>query len=43
LNNVAIILRGAVPAAILAILVEFLFELMEKLFLPEHLQQKIGR
>jgi osmoprotectant transport system permease protein len=43
LNNVAIILRGAVPAAILAILVEFLFELMEKLFLPKHLQQKIGR
>jgi osmoprotectant transport system permease protein len=43
LNNTSMILEGAIPAAILAILVEFLFELVEKLFLPKHLQQKIGR
>jgi osmoprotectant transport system permease protein len=42
LNNTALILKGAIPAAILAILVEFLFELIEKMFVPKHLQQKIG-
>ena len=42
LNNTAMILKGAIPAAILAILVEFLFEVVEKMFVPKHLQQKIG-
>jgi osmoprotectant transport system permease protein len=42
LNNTAMILKGAIPAAILAILVEFLFEVIERLFVPKHLQQKIG-
>lgn len=43
LNNTSMILEGAIPAAVLAILVEFLFELIEKLFIPKHLQQKIGK
>jgi osmoprotectant transport system permease protein len=43
LNNTTMILKGAIPAAILAILVEFLFELIEKMFVPKHLQQKIGK
>jgi osmoprotectant transport system permease protein len=43
LNNTALILKGAIPAAILAMLVEFLFELIEKFFVPKHLQQKIGK
>jgi osmoprotectant transport system permease protein len=42
LNNTGMILKGAIPAAILAILVEFLFEVIEKMFVPKHLQQKIG-
>ncbi len=43
LNNTSMILEGAIPAAVLAILVEFLFELLEKILIPKHLQQKIGR
>jgi len=43
LNNTTMILKGAIPAAILAILVEFLFELIEKLYVPKHLHQKIGK
>jgi osmoprotectant transport system permease protein len=43
LNNTMMILKGAIPAAILAILVEFLFEVIEKMFVPKHLQQKIGK
>ena len=43
LNNTLMILNGAIPAAILAILVEFLFEMIEKMFVPKHLQQKIGK
>jgi len=43
LNNTTMILKGAIPAAILAILVEFLFEMIEKMFVPKHLQQKIGK
>ena len=39
LNNTGMILKGAVPAAILAIVVEFFFELLEKWFVPEHLRQ----
>jgi osmoprotectant transport system permease protein len=43
LNNASMILKGAIPAAVLAILVEFLFEMIEKWFVPKHLQQKIGK
>ena len=43
LNNTAMILKGAVPAALLAIIVEFLFELAEKYYIPKHLQQKLGK
>lgn len=43
LNNTTMILRGAIPAAILAIIVEILFEVIEKIFVPKHLQQKIGK
>ena len=43
LNNTTMILKGAIPAAILAIMVEFLFELIEKMYVPKHLHQKIGR
>jgi osmoprotectant transport system permease protein len=42
LNNTGMILKGAIPAALLAILVEFIFEAVERLFVPMHLQQKIG-
>jgi osmoprotectant transport system permease protein len=42
LNNTEMILKGAVPAALLAIIVEFIFELLEKLFISKHLQQKIN-
>ncbi|MFI5145148.1 MAG: glycine betaine ABC transporter substrate-binding protein, partial [Ignavibacteria bacterium] len=40
LNNTSLILRGAIPAAILAVLTEFIFELVEKIFIPKHLLQK---
>jgi osmoprotectant transport system permease protein len=40
LNNTSLILQGAIPAALLAILVEFLFELIEKVFIPRHLQKQ---
>jgi osmoprotectant transport system permease protein len=43
LNNTTLILKGAIPAAILAIMVEILFEVIEKMFVPKHLQQKIGK
>jgi osmoprotectant transport system permease protein len=43
LNNTTMILKGAIPAAILALVVEFLFELIEKIFVPKHLKQKIGK
>jgi osmoprotectant transport system permease protein len=43
LNNTAMILKGAIPAALLAIVVEFLFELVEKFYIPKHLQQKLGK
>jgi len=35
------ILQGAIPAALLAVLVEFLFELLERIVVPKHLQQKM--
>ncbi len=43
LNDTDLILKGAIPAAILAIIVEFIFELIEKFYIPKHLQQKIGK
>ncbi|KOR29871.1 amino acid ABC transporter permease [Achromatium sp. WMS1] len=38
LDDMSIILRGAIPAAILALLVQFLFELSEKMLVPEGLR-----
>jgi osmoprotectant transport system permease protein len=40
LNDSALILEGAIPAAILAIITEFAFESLEKLMIPRHLLQK---
>ncbi len=40
LNDTSLILKGAIPAACLAILVEFLFEILEQLLIPKHLKQK---
>ncbi|MEQ8304165.1 MAG: glycine betaine ABC transporter substrate-binding protein [Cyclobacteriaceae bacterium] len=38
LNNTQLILQGAIPAAVLAIMVEFVFELLEKALIPKHLR-----
>ncbi|MFQ5881094.1 MAG: glycine betaine ABC transporter substrate-binding protein [Candidatus Methylomirabilales bacterium] len=40
LNDTSLILEGAIPAALLAILTEFAFEGLEKLMIPKHLLQK---
>jgi osmoprotectant transport system permease protein len=40
LNDVSLILEGAIPAAILAIITEFAFESLEKLLVPRHLLQQ---
>lgn len=40
LNNSSLILRGAIPSALLAILMEFLFDYIEKKIIHKHLQQK---
>jgi len=40
LNDSRLILEGAIPAALLAIFVEFGFERLEKVLLPKHLLQK---
>ena len=32
---------GAIPAALLAILVEFLFEILERVLVPKHLKMKL--
>ncbi len=40
LNDPKIIMWGAIPAALLAILVELLFEWLERLVIPKHLLQK---
>lgn len=40
LNNTTMILKGAIPAALLAIIIEFLFELLEQVLIPAHLKQK---
>lgn len=42
LNDTGLILQGAIPAALLAILAEFLFELLEKILIPKHLKQKLN-
>lgn len=41
LNNTNLILMGAIPAALLAILVEFLFEILERILVPKHLKMKL--
>lgn len=38
LNDTNLILQGAIPAACLAIIVELLFELLEKRIIPEHMR-----
>jgi osmoprotectant transport system permease protein len=40
LNDTALILEGAVPAALLAVVTEWGFEGLEKLLIPKHLLQK---
>jgi len=40
LNNSKLILQGAIPAALLAILMELLFELIGRLTIPKHLQTR---
>jgi len=40
LNNVSLILQGAVPAALLAVLTELVFELVERATIPKHLLAK---
>ncbi len=40
LNNMNLILMGAIPAALLAIIIEILFELLEWWLIPSHLRQK---
>lgn len=40
LNDRTLILEGAIPAAVLAILTELAFELLEKVMVPRHLLQK---
>ncbi len=38
LNNTQLILQGAIPAAVLAIVVEFFFEMVERMVIPKHLR-----
>jgi osmoprotectant transport system permease protein len=38
LNNTELILRGAIPAALLALLIEFAFTFLEKWWVPKHLR-----
>ena len=40
LNDVSLILQGAVPAALLAIITELAFEQMERVLIPKHLLEK---
>ncbi len=40
LNDLALILEGAIPAALLALLVQFLFDLSEKILVPRGLRLK---
>ncbi len=43
LNNTMMILQGAIPAALLAIVIEFLFEMLERYVVPKHLQQTLAK
>lgn len=40
LNNTSLILKGAIPSAILAIMIELVFEALEWGLIPKHLRQK---
>src|SRR5690554_5630276 len=40
LNNTSLILKGAIPSALLAVVIELLFEELEKWMMPAHLRQK---
>ena len=40
LNNVSLILQGAIPAALLAVVTELTFELLERGLIPRHLLQR---
>lgn len=40
LNNTQLILRGAIPAALLALLIEFSFTLLGKVWIPKHLRSR---
>ncbi len=40
LNNVNLILQGAIPAAVLAVLTELLFEAVERFLVPGHLRSR---
>src|SRR5207237_10608156 len=40
LNDPALILQGAVPAALLAVITELAFELLQRVVVPRHLLQK---
>lgn len=40
LNDTSLILQGAIPAACLAIIVELLFEILEKKIIPEHMRAR---
>jgi osmoprotectant transport system permease protein len=40
LNNTSLILKGAIPSALLAILIELVFEALEWGLIPKHLRQK---
>ena len=40
LNNTKLILMGAIPAALLAVLTEIFFEMIEKILVPKHLLKK---
>ncbi|MDQ3194449.1 MAG: ABC transporter permease subunit [Bacteroidota bacterium] len=42
LNNTKLILMGAVPAAILAVLTEIFFEVIENLIIPKHLLKRLN-
>lgn len=41
LNNTQMILKGALPAAALALVIEFIFELIERRSLPAHLRKRL--
>lgn len=43
LNNTQMILKGALPAAALALIIEFIFELIERRALPAHLKKSSDR